>query len=310
MSHKIGAVLVTYNRLDKLKIALQSFESQTLSPEYVLVVNNASTDGTSAFLQKWSEQETNYRRLYFDLKENTGGSGGFYYGLNEAMQLNADWIWISDDDAFPDKDAFRTISNCLDQLGSGVSAVCCTVMNNKNIDTWHRRNIFVENNRIVERTIPEEIYKNDIFELNAFSYVGAVVNKSCLEIVGLTDPEYFIFYDDTEHSLRLNSIGKIICCTRAIVYHDQSVGDTKSKKWKEYYKIRNRYLTYKKHFSKKIVLIEYAVFWKQLLKYSIRKMFGKSTTVTYDALLDSILGRKGKNNSYIPGMDVTNITIC
>ena len=46
MNNKIGVVIVTYNRLNKLKIALEKFENQTKKQSYVLVVNNASNDGT------------------------------------------------------------------------------------------------------------------------------------------------------------------------------------------------------------------------------------------------------------------------
>ena len=45
---KVGVVIVTFNRLEKLKLALESFKSQTYLPSYVLVVNNASTDGTES----------------------------------------------------------------------------------------------------------------------------------------------------------------------------------------------------------------------------------------------------------------------
>ena len=48
---KIGAVVVTYNRLDKLKKALESFEKQLYLPAYVIVADNASTDGTAQYLQ-------------------------------------------------------------------------------------------------------------------------------------------------------------------------------------------------------------------------------------------------------------------
>lgn len=53
---KIGAVVVTYNRLDKLKKALKSFEDQQYLPVYVIVVNNASTDTTAQYLQQWQEK--------------------------------------------------------------------------------------------------------------------------------------------------------------------------------------------------------------------------------------------------------------
>ena len=39
---KIGAVVVTYNRLDKLKKALESFEKQLYLPAYVIVADNAA----------------------------------------------------------------------------------------------------------------------------------------------------------------------------------------------------------------------------------------------------------------------------
>jgi GT2 family glycosyltransferase len=41
----IGVVLVTFNRLEKLKIALGSYDKQTVKPKYILVVDNKSTDG-------------------------------------------------------------------------------------------------------------------------------------------------------------------------------------------------------------------------------------------------------------------------
>ena len=49
-----GVVLVTYNRLDKLKIALECYEKQSYLPKNIIVVNNASTDGTKEYLDEWN----------------------------------------------------------------------------------------------------------------------------------------------------------------------------------------------------------------------------------------------------------------
>ena len=49
---KIGAVVVTFNRLSKLKLSLEKFEEQIHIPSYIIVVDNASTDGTSEYLKK------------------------------------------------------------------------------------------------------------------------------------------------------------------------------------------------------------------------------------------------------------------
>lgn len=48
----ICVVIVTYNRLNKLQKALQSYESQTCPPHCIIVVNNNSTDGTHDYLSQ------------------------------------------------------------------------------------------------------------------------------------------------------------------------------------------------------------------------------------------------------------------
>ena len=44
---KVAAVVVTYNRLEKLKKVLASLESQTRLPQMLVIVINAATDGTA-----------------------------------------------------------------------------------------------------------------------------------------------------------------------------------------------------------------------------------------------------------------------
>ena len=59
---EIGVVLVTFNRLEKLKIALEAYERQTVKPKYILVVDNNSTDGTREYLENWKKEEKQYKK--------------------------------------------------------------------------------------------------------------------------------------------------------------------------------------------------------------------------------------------------------
>ena len=78
----ICVVIVTYNRLQKLQKALQSYETQTVLPYSIIVVNNCSTDGTSDFLNQWCAKDSHIsRKTVINLKTNTGGAGGFHAGI-------------------------------------------------------------------------------------------------------------------------------------------------------------------------------------------------------------------------------------
>ena len=94
MLKNVVAVIVTFNRLEKLKICLE----KTLENNFyrVVVVNNCSTDGTF----KWLAEHNDPRLIVIDSKENLGGAGGFECGFRFAAErlLDANWLVCFDDD--------------------------------------------------------------------------------------------------------------------------------------------------------------------------------------------------------------------
>ena len=56
--------------LEKLKIALKSYEKQSFKPQYILVVNNNSTDGTLEYLKEWKSKNNKIenRKKYMTTK--------------------------------------------------------------------------------------------------------------------------------------------------------------------------------------------------------------------------------------------------
>ena len=143
MNRDIGVIIVTYNRLDKLKTTLDKFDKQTLKPKYVMVVDNAITDMTGEYLSQWYNDDKDYEKYIVTNATNEGGSGGFYAGLKNAMQKKADWIWVSDDDAFPDENALYEANKFLKKCHNvdNISAICGAVINNGKIDVLHRKNL-------------------------------------------------------------------------------------------------------------------------------------------------------------------------
>ena len=302
MKVKIGVVIVTYNRLDKLKKTLELFDKQTFLPNYIVVVDNASTDGTELFLKDWVVVSRKYDKNVIRMQENTGGSGGFYEGLKYAQNRTAEWIWVSDDDAFPDIDALERANeffNIHSKLLDSIAAICGMVINGNKIDLLHRRSMKQKGLRVKTYISQEQDYKKEFFELNCFSYVGTIINKSKLKEAGLTNKEYFLWWDDTEHSLRLSKTGLIYCVPSIKIYHNVGMSN-EGFTWKLYYNFRNYTDLCRKHFS----MLSYKRYcFITILKTYVKDLLWinkQKNKMIRDAIRDAQNGKFGIDEVYTP----------
>jgi len=309
-SSRIGVVIVTFNRINQLKIALRAYDEQSYKPKYIVVVNNNSTDGTTEYLNEWHLNSSEYSKYIINLEVNTGGSGGFYEGLKKSLDLDAEWIWVADDDAYPDLSAIEIADKIIEDktiVADQVSAICGIVINNGNMDYVHRRRIFVKNLQICEVPVSAAEYKNKYFELQLFSYVGAIINRNILKQVGLPKKDYFIWYDDTEHSMRLSKKGKILGFpTIKIVHNVDKCTEINSIDWKYYYGCRNKLDFYKSHFSRSVYLF---IHFSELFK-AYCNILGKRKILKYkmrlEAAKDAYNGKLGLHEIYKPGWKLEN----
>ncbi len=254
---KIGVLVVTYNRLDKLKKALHAYSIQSYKPKTVIVVDNNSKADTNEYLKEWLSVDEGFEKKVYTMSRNLGGSGGFGYGFEKMTEEDVDWIWVADDDAYPEKDCFELIEEYInkDKEGSTV-AVCSSVICMGKIDTWHRRRLKTYFGIIKEECIPAKEY-SDLFELDFLSFVGSMIKKEALRKAGNVRTDFFIAYDDSEYSIRLRKFGKIKCIPKAKVIHDtqdieipNATGQNIAVSWKKFYAIRNKLYSYRIHYGK------------------------------------------------------------
>lgn len=250
---KIGVVIVTFNRVELLKKSLLKYEGQTFKPEYIVVVNNNSTDSTFEYLQNWRMEHTGIEHIVINLEKNIGGSGGFYEGLKTAKTLNADWIWVADDDAFIYNDAFQEFVKFCEKnekVASNCSAICAGVIGKNGIERGHRQKLGPAILGYPEFPIKEEKYKDEYINIDYYSFVGSIINKEVLEKVGLPNKDFFIYEDDFEHAIRMKKEGQIICVPSIRVYHEDNGGYTREATWRDYYATRNVLYINLKYFGK------------------------------------------------------------
>lgn len=294
----IDIVIVTFNRLEKLKHTLVCYEKQTIKPRTIIVVNNNSSDGTKEYLDEWKDVKSSFEKHIINLDDNIGGSGGFYEGQKFALGLNPDWIMLADDDAYP---AVNMIEEFVKFVSShntnNTAAICAEVLRTDgSIDTSHRSRYHLVKGLFYERTRSlNEDYDNEWFDIDLLSYVGCFLKKEALINVGLVNPDYFIYSDDSEHSLRLKKYGNIICVPAIKIIHDEQFAKrTDNITWKDYYGYRNEINMLKRHHF--IAAITWTRRQLKLLKH-----FPDKKKVYKEAMKDAWFGRLGKHSIYKPG---------
>lgn len=297
-----AAVIVTFNRISILKEVLDSFDNQSRLPDYVIVVNNASTDGTDEFLSYWEKKNVGNQKIVFTSDINLGGSGGFYFGTKKAMETDADWVWVSDDDAVPELDVFEKAEIHINKLKNEneVSAVCSAVWTDGKIALSNRSRRKMTLLDIKLNHVSEKEYEKAYFECDNFSYVGVLLNRSKLSQIGLIKEEYFIWRDDVEHSWRLSKVGKIICYADMIVNHKVNVSDYDGVSWKTFYAYRNDLLMLKEHCPKRY-------YFFKAFKAHLKGIMSQNKKIK-ELYLDSIecanKNITGMSEKYRPGMKI------
>lgn len=88
----VCAVVVTHNRRENLRKTLEALRTFGVD---VVVVDNASSDGTAEYLRATLWVQT------LPLSENLGGSGGFAAGMRWVCAKGYRWLWVMDDDVVP-----------------------------------------------------------------------------------------------------------------------------------------------------------------------------------------------------------------
>ena len=329
------AVIVTYNRKNLLLECLEALRKQTKPLDGIYLIDNASTDGTPEILlendyikelphenlRKPLEKEFEISNLtdgnpikfhYVRMHENTGGSGGFYEGIKRAYEKGYEWIWVSDDDALPDENAFLNFEKAKELLEKegelqNTAAICGSVINNGKYDLGHRRRIKKGFLLIKEISVQREEYVKQYFEIDLSSYVGTILNSKFLKKAGFTRKDFFIDRDDYEHSLRLRKYGKIFCFPNIKVFHNTLLSGSNSISWRNFYSIRNKLLMVKWHFPRRyfIFLTLYTKYRGLVAKFVKRDYKHKVYYEMICKAIECVKNEKlGKDEMYKPGWKI------
>jgi rhamnopyranosyl-N-acetylglucosaminyl-diphospho-decaprenol beta-1,3/1,4-galactofuranosyltransferase len=222
---RIAAVVVTYNRLALLQELLERLDTVAELDE-VLVVDNASTDGTGEWLAGLEGDAYDEHRavpvLARTLATNRGGAGGFHDGLAWAMERGADLAWLMDDDGLPDGDCLARLlqENDLDFWGPVVVDRAAPDRLVFPIRLPGGTRVVHELADVRAAAVPATGSGSGRIDGIVIPFNGVLVTRELVERIGLPREEYFIWGDDHEYRLRAEAAGaRIATVVDARVQH-------------------------------------------------------------------------------------------
>jgi GT2 family glycosyltransferase len=248
MQRTFASVTIAYNAARSLPRQIDALLGQTRPLQEIIVVDNASTDGTSAMLAELYPQVTVLR-----MPENLGAAGAWAAGLSYATrEKRHDWVWTFDHDSVPASDALELLLRgvvTLTETGADIGIVATLPMDRSTGTSYPPllwRDGFVKGS--------PDLLQQPVWMADLVITSGCMVKREMVLEIGLPRSDFFMDIFDLEYSIRARSRGyEIAVITGAKLAHQ--IGNTRKinllghkrlwlnqPPWREYYIGRN--LTY------------------------------------------------------------------
>lgn len=207
----VAAVVVTYNRLSLLKQCVEAILDQQNAKCDILLVDNASTDGTDQWAKMITQQYSSI--MYQNTGENIGGAGGFNYGMRWAVEAGYEYIWIMDDDCIPSQTALKEFLMQDLELNGEYGWLSSRVL-------WTDGKECPMN---LQRKSPycDISVRHDAVRQQAVmaSFVSLFIRRSVVLEYGLPIKEFFIWSDDWEYTRRVSRQRHCYLVNGSVVTH-------------------------------------------------------------------------------------------
>ena len=190
---KIAAVVVTYNRKELLRQCIAHLCAQQGAICNILIVDNASTDGTREAIGEMRNEQV----LYRNTGKNLGGAGGFHFGMKWAAEAGYDGIWIMDDDTLPEADALEKLLEADAALKGDYGFLSSRVLWTDGTDCPMN---------LQRKTPYKDIdgFDRPLVPVVMASFVSLFLRVGAVKEFGLPIAEFFIWSDDWEYTRRIS----------------------------------------------------------------------------------------------------------
>ncbi|MEI6756026.1 MAG: glycosyltransferase family 2 protein [bacterium] len=260
---KNTAIIVpNWNGKESLGACLDSLLVQSVKST-VIVVENASTDGSLEYIKK------SYPAVELVVnKKNLGFAGGVNSGIKRALELKCDAVALFNNDAVADKNWLETLVAKL-KSDDALGIVTGKLMGENGVkldstgDQYTVWGLPYPRGR-GEKDAGKYDKSEEVF---AASGGASLYRATMLKEIGLFDEDFFAYYEDVDISFRAQLAGwKVVYEPAAVAYHQIGATSSKIKGFTTYQTMKNLQLLWYKNMPKKFM---YKTGWRFFVAHTL-----------------------------------------
>ncbi|MGG3162557.1 glycosyltransferase family 2 protein [Geobacillus stearothermophilus] len=270
----VSIIVLNFNSEQKTEMCLESLLKLEYDPINIILVDNSTNINSANYVKELAKKHS---IDFIQLRENKGYAAGNKAGVDLALEKNAKYILVLNNDTIVDPSCVSNLVNAMEEDED--IAICGPILydleyqDNGYRTTTNLQSSGLKINPYTGRTISNKSDLSlNVSEHPVISGAALMFRAEIIKSFGFMEEEFFLYYEETDYCYSIKKACphlKICTINNAIVWHEPS-NNIDEKIYSLYYSHRNKIIFMRKHFKQTYILFLCFLFFfsipKKILK--------------------------------------------
>jgi hypothetical protein len=284
----VTCVYVIHRRADDVLESLKSLSEQTYVTVQAVLVDNAAepseSDRVRAAFPDVNVLETG---------ANLGFTGGNNCGMAWALENGTDYVMLINDDTRLAPDMITWLVAAAES-DPAIGAAGPKIYHADHPETIQAAGVLLHgwaDHETLCENAPDAGQCEGIHDVDYVTGCAMLLRRAALEEVGLLDPAFFIYWEETDLCKRIKDSGRRVVCARdAHIWHKGAQPGSKPTPFLVYLMTRNRLYYLRKHGAPLRVLLRYSLCnLRTVLSWSVKPRWREKRPALRDAMFGGLI---------------------